>query len=794
MLKSYFKIAFRNLWRHKGFSFINIMGLAVGMTAFFLIFLYVHFELSYDSFHTKADRIYRVVSDIKTPTETLHASGPSWAVPPNAKDEFPEVEAFVRIAANDNVLIRKGDIKFQEDNAMWADSSFFKVFNFKLLKGDPNTALKEPFSVVFTETAAKKYFGKTNPVGQSLLITGDGLPAKVTGVMKDIPENSQIQGDVVLSMSTITQKFNQGLDSQWGNYGAQAYLLLKSGTNAKALEKKFPAFLERRNGDEMKKMQMFPTLFLEPLKDVYLYSTRNGSKTGNINNVYIFSIIAVFILLIACINFINLTTARSAERAKEVGIRKVIGADKSQLKRQFIGESIVLCLLAFVLTVILSWLLLPLFNQLAGKTVSDGIFSQPQYVLLLLATSVGIGLLAGIYPAWVLSSFKPVIVLKGRFSTGTRGILLRKGLVIAQFTISIILIIATIIVYNQMTFMRNQDLGFNKDQMMIIDTYGDPAKKSFQQSLANIPSVKSTSLAGSVPGGNNPGAYSEIENIKGDMQIANLDLYFVDFDYINQYKIKMVAGRGFSREFGTDTTQAMVLNEAAVKMFGYNSPQQAIGKRFKQWGREGKIIGVMKDFHYRSLQKDIKPLSMRIEPDGCNLVSINVSSNNLPSTIAAIENKWKSLIPNRPFSYFFLDEFFNKQYRSEERFGKLFLNFAALAIFISCLGLLGLSSYSTIQRTKEIGIRKVMGASVTSIVNLLSTDFLKLVFLSFFIAAPVAWFFMHKWLLDFAYRININWWAFILAGATAVFIALFTISFQAIKAAISNPVKSLRTE
>ena len=794
MLKNYFKIAFRNLWRHKGFSFINIMGLAVGMTAFFLIFLYVHFELSYDSFHTKADRIYRVVSDIKTPTETLHASGPSWAVPPNAKDEFPEVEAFVRIAANDNVLIRKGDIKFQEDNAMWADSSFFKVFDFKLLKGDPNTALKEPFSVVFTETAAKKYFGKTNPVGQSLLITGDGLPAKVTGVMKDIPENSQIQGDVVLSMSTITQKFNQGLDSQWGNYGAQAYLLLKSGTNAKALEKKFPAFLERRNGDEMKKMQMFPTLFLEPLKDVYLYSTRNGSKTGNINNVYIFSIIAVFILLIACINFINLTTARSAERAKEVGIRKVIGADKSQLKRQFIGESIVLCLLAFVLTVILSWFLLPLFNQLAGKTVSDGIFSQPQYVLLLLATSVGIGLLAGIYPAWVLSSFKPVIVLKGRFSTGTRGILLRKGLVIAQFTISIILIIATIIVYNQMTFMRNQDLGFNKDQMMIIDTYGDPAKKSFQQSLANIPSVKSTSLAGSVPGGNNPGAYSEIENIKGDMQIANLDLYFVDFDYINQYKIKMVAGRGFSREFGTDTTQAMVLNEAAVKMFGYNSPQQAIGKRFKQWGREGKIIGVMKDFHYRSLQKDIKPLSMRIEPDGCNLVSINVSSNNLPSTIAAIENKWKSLIPNRPFSYFFLDEFFNKQYRSEERFGKLFLNFAALAIFISCLGLLGLSSYSTIQRTKEIGIRKVMGASVTSIVNLLSTDFLKLVFLSFFIAAPVAWFFMHKWLLDFAYRININWWAFILAGATAVFIALFTISFQAIKAAISNPVKSLRTE
>ncbi len=322
MLKSFFKIAFRNLWRHKGFSFINIMGLTVGMTACFLIFLYVRFELSYDAFHSKADHIYRVICDIKTPTETINAGGPAWAVAPNAKDEFPEIENFVRVAGGDKVLVRKGDIKFQEDNAMWADSAFFKVFDFKLLKGNPQTALKEPFSIVFTETAAKKYFGDADPMGQTLLITGDALPAKVTGIMKDIPENSQIKGDVVLSMSTITQKFNQGLDSQWANYGAQAYLLLNPGTNAKALEKKIPAFLEKRNGTEMNKLQMFPTLFLEPLKDVYLYSTRNGSKTGNINNVYIFSVIAVFILLIACINFINLTTARSAERAKEVGHKK----------------------------------------------------------------------------------------------------------------------------------------------------------------------------------------------------------------------------------------------------------------------------------------------------------------------------------------------------------------------------------------------------------------------------------------------------------------------------------------
>ncbi|MEO8414362.1 MAG: ABC transporter permease [Ginsengibacter sp.] len=794
MFKNYFKIAFRNLWRHKAFSFINIMGLTVGMTACFLIFLYVKFELSYDSFHTKADRIYRVVSDIKTPTEVIHAGGPAWAVAPNAKDEFPEIESFVRIAGGDNVLFRKGDIKFQEENCAWADSAFFKVFDFKLLKGNPATALKEPLSVIFSESTAKKYFGKTDPMGQAVLITGDALPAKVTGIMKDIPENSQIKGDVILSMTTITQKFNPRIDSQWGNYGASAYLLLKPGTDPKKLEKKFPGFLERRNGDEMKKMQMYPTLFLEPLRDVYLRSTRDGSKSGNINNVYIFSIIAIFILLIACINFINLTTARSAERAKEVGIRKVVGAEKRQLAGQFIGESIVLCMIAFVFTFLLSWLLLPLFNHLSGKIISGGIFEHPVYILILFLASVGIGLLAGIYPALVLSSFKPVVVLKGRFITGTKGIILRKGLVVAQFTISIALIIATMVIYNQMNYMRSQDLGFSKDQMMIIDTNGDPAKKAFQESLAGLQNVKSTATSGSVPGGGNPGAYSEIENTKGDLQIANLDLYFIDFDYVNQYKIKMIAGRGFSLDFATDTTQAMVLNEAAVKLFGYKSPGEAIGKRFKQWGREGKIIGVMKDFHFRSLQQEIKPLSMRIEPGACNLISINVASGNLPKTIAAIENKWKTLIPNKPFSYYFLDEFFDRQYRSEVRFGNLFVNFAILAILISCLGLFGLASYSTVQRTREIGIRKVMGATVSNIVNLLSVDFLKLVVFSFFIAAPIAWYFMHQWLKDFAYRTPISWWIFLIAGCTALLIALFTVSFQAIKAAIANPVKSMRTE
>ncbi|MDN5284985.1 MAG: transporter permease [Mucilaginibacter sp.] len=793
MIKNYFKIALRNLWKHKVFSFINITGLSIGITACFFIFMYVGFELSYDKFHSKADRIYRLVTDIKTPTETMNTGITAWPFAPNIKNDFPEVESFVRISGG-SFLVRRGDVKFQEEKSAFADSTFFKVFDFKLLKGDPRTALSAPASIVFTETAAKKYFGNANPMGQTVLITGDAIPAIVTGLMKDMPENSQIKADMLISMSSLTQKFNKGLDNQWGNFGATSYLLLKPGTNPKALEAKFPGFIENHNGKERKSSQMFYTFFLEPLKSVYLYSKRGGQDSGSITNVYIFGIVAIFILLIACINFVNLTTARSVERAKEVGIRKVVGAEKSQLASQFIGESVVLCLIAFVLTILFSVLLLPLFNQLAGKTISAGVFSNWYYVLILLVTSVAIGLIAGIYPALVLSSFKPVMVLKGRFSSGNKGNALRKALVISQFSISIALIIGTIIVYTQMNFMQNRDLGFSKDQMLILDTNGDPAADAFKQAISILPGVKSTANSSSVPGGGNSGAYSEIENKKGDLQIANLDLYFVDYDYVNQFKIKMVAGRAFSREFGTDTAQAMLLNEAAVKMFGYSSPQQAVGRRFKQWGREGKIVGVMKDFHFRSLQEVIKPLSMRIELKQLGLISVKVSPQNITGTIAAIENKWKTLIPTRPFNYYFLDEFFDRQYRSEQRFGKLFFNFAVLAILISCLGLLGLASYSTLQRTREIGIRKVLGATVPGIVNMLSKDFLILVIISFFIAAPVSWFFMHKWLQDFAYRINISWWIFVLAGILAVLIALATISYQAIRAAMSNPVKSLRSE
>jgi len=479
MIKNYLKIAWRNLWKQKFFSLINIMGLAVGMSGCFLIYLYVHFETHYDAFNTKADRIYRVVTDIKTPSDLLQWNATSAPVAINMQKDFPEVEAAVRVS-NQSFLVRKGNEKFQEKNSFMADSTLFKIFDFPLVYGDKNTALKEPMSIVFSQTAAKKYFGNTNPVGQNVLLTGDAINATVTGVMKDAPENSQIKADMIVSMSSQQKIYKQSQDSLWGGFNVVSFLLLKPGSNAKALEAKFPAFIELHDGKEMKEINNKFMFFLEPLKDIYLYSKRDDSKTGHITNVYIFSIVAVFLLLIACINFINLTTARSVERAKEVGIRKVSGAGKLQLARQFIGESLVICLLSFIVAVFLCALLLPLFNNLAGKQLSTPFFQHPLYLVNLLLVSVSIGFMAGIYPAIVLSSFQPVVVLKGAFKTGTKGVLLRKGLVVFQFTISIALIIGIIVVYTQLNFMRSQDLGFDKNQTIIIDTNADKNKYAFK--------------------------------------------------------------------------------------------------------------------------------------------------------------------------------------------------------------------------------------------------------------------------------------------------------------------------
>ena len=792
MLKNYFKIALRNLYRHKGFTLLNISGLAIGMTAGFLVLLYVNFELSYDRMHSKSDSIYRIVADIDTPSEKIEANMAAWPVGPNLKKEFPEILKSTRVLNGDLTFVIE-NVNFVEDNVIAVDSAFFEIFDFELIKGDKSQLLKHPNSLVISETIAAKYFKTENPIGQNLVVDGFDNPAIVTGVMKDIPENSHIQADILISMITYTAPPSER-DEQWGNYGPSIYILTTNGVDPKNLEAKFPAFLEERTGDDMRESKMFVTLFLEPFKDVYLKSERGGSITGSLNNVYVFSIIGLFILLIASINFINLATARSVERAKEVGIRKVIGAAKNQLAFQFIGESIILCTIAFFVAVGLTALGLPYFNELAGKTVSTGIFVEPINILYLFILAMTIGTIAGIYPAIILSSFKPVSVLKGRFSTGTKGILLRKSLVVVQFTISITLIIGTIVIYNQMQFMQNQDLGFNKEQTLVIPSEIGNSQDALINSISKIPGVKGTALTSSVPGSGNPAAYSEIENQQGDLQVANLDLYFVNEDYIKQLGMEIVAGRDFSRDFASDSSQAMIINEKAVTLLGYANAEDAIGANYQQWGSNGEVIGVVKDFNFRSLQQEISPITMRLDPTSTYIITVKIEGNNTAQTLASIEETWQSMIPAAPFEYYFLDELFDNQYQAEEQFKDLFMSFALLAIFISCLGLLGLAAYSTIQRKREIGIRKIIGASVSSIINLLSKEFVKLVAIAFIISAPLAWYFMHNWLEDFAYKIDIKWWMFVVAGLGSMIIALVTVSFQAIKAATSNPVKSISIE
>jgi len=802
MFQNYIKIALRNLWRHRVFSGINLLGLAVGMSSFLLIFSYVSFERSYDNFHVRADRIYRIICDTKTQTEVLPTGMTSGPTGPAIKANFPEVEQEARICFM-SFLTQNGTKKFQENNILGADSTLFAIFSFPFLKGDPTTALRDPFSAVLSESAAQKYFGSSDPIGQALVLDGH-YTIRVTGLMKNIPENSHFHGDILISMSTFSGRLFGNWDHSWGSFNWFTFLLLKSGASAKQLETKLPPFVKEQAADVEKATGMSYTLHLQPLKNVYLGPTLNnygqGEPIGSKTNTDIFSIVGVFILLIACINFVNLSTARASERAREVGIRKAIGAIRAQLTLQFLGESILLCIIAFGMAIGLCNILHPVFTGLLGKDIPLKAIGAGGYVGLLFVVSIAIGVLAGIYPALVMSGFNSIAVLKGRFVSTKNGMAMRQILVIFQFTISTALIIGTIVVFNQLKYMQDQDLGFKKNQMVSIDFHGDSAvqvnMEYIRQQLATVPGVKGLTFSNNVPGNSPDNWYLQIANPRGDKQGANLNFYVIDFNFFQQYAIKLAAGRGFSSAFSTDSTQALILNEAAARSLGYADPIKAVGRKFNMWGGpEGTIIGIAKDFHYRSLQEAIQPLAFRVLNRGnYSMISLNIAGSHIPQTIAAIGERWKQLAPERPFQYAFVDEEFAKLYSSEVRFQRVFLYFGLLAIFISSLGLLGLAAYSTIQRTKEIGIRKVLGASVTTIVGLLSKEFLRLVFIALAIASPLAWYAMQKWLLDFAYRTSIAWWVFPLAAGTAVLITFLTVGFYSIKAAVADPVDSLRTE
>lgn len=805
MLKNYFKIAWRNLLKKKVYSIINIVGLGIGMTCCVLIFMFVQDELSYDQYHVNKDRIYRVIDG-----ESIEGQNPDYSsfwvwgnapVGPALQLDFPEIEKVVQFSGRADILFTVGDVTQQEDGILFMDSTVFDVFSWDLIEGNPKTALVAPYSVVLTESAAKKYFGDQPALGKTMKgsdVAGraNGGDYTVTGVVEDLPSNSHFKFEVLLSRITNIQSRPDVFES-WGYVDTYTYFLVNDQFDRAAFEAKLPDFVKRRAGDANGENY---AVAIESLNDVYLHSVaeRQPGELGSLSNIYVFSVIGLFILSIAIINFMNLSTARSLERAKEVGIRKSIGADRKSLIYQFLGESLIIVLLSAAVAVVLMAIALPLMNDLTGKIFALQSVINWQTLPFIISLIILVGLLAGSYPALVLSSFRPVAILKGINKSDQKGVNLRKGLVVFQFSLSIALIAGTIIVYNQMNLLLNKDMGFDKEQMVIADFNYDGSvtnvSSSLKSELESKSDILSVAFSRSVPGSHFPNAGTNIEGSDGEMINKGQPIFEVGIDFIDHFGLELAAGRSYSRDYPSDSTSAMVLNESAARQYGYSNPEEIIGKKFDQWGRSGTVIGVVKDFNYTSLHQAVEPLTLPFAAFASRYMSVKVKTENLPQTLAEIESVWKELVPQRPFIYSFLDEDFNAQYESDFRFRKIFTTFSVLAIFIACLGLLGLATYTAEQRTKEIGVRKVLGANTGSIVALLSKDFIKLVLVAIVIATPVAWYGMNKWLEGFAYQSQVHWWVFLIAGILAVVVALVTISFQSIKAASMNPVKSLKSE
>ncbi len=808
MFKNYLKIAWRNLIKKKAYSAINISGLGLGIACCLLIFMFVQDELSYDNYHAKGDRIYRVIhgwEDAGNSAKTKLSTESYWVwgnapIGPALKNEFPEIDKVVQFSGRADILLSLGDNLHQEDGAFFMDSTVFDVFSWKLLEGDAKTALAAPYSVVLTETTAKKYFGKESALGKSLKgseVSGRSNPGDytVTGVIAYLPSNSHFRFNVLLSMSTF-RKSRPEIFEWWGYVDTYTYFLVNEKFDEAKFNEKIPAFVSRhREGPDSKYI-----IAIEPLKDVYLRTNaqRQPGETGSLANIYVFSVIGLFILAIAMINFMNLSTARSMERGKEVGIRKSIGAARGSLITQFLGESFVIVFLSMIMAFGIVFMALPSMSDFTGKEFTIQNFINWQTIPAIIAIMLVIGLVAGSYPALVLSGFSPVKVLKGIATSDKGGISLRRILVVFQFSLSIALIAGTIVVYTQMNHLLDKDLGFDSECMLVLDYNYDEAVNAKSEALkiemeANS-DIVSTAFSRSVPGSHFPNAGTEIQNADGEMEMIGQPIFQVGIDFITHFDLQLVAGRSYSREHPSDSTKALVLNEAAAKQYGYKNPSDIIGKKFSQWGREGEVIGVVKDFNYTSLHHTIEPLTLPFEAYASRYMTIKVKSNNIPETIQEVKEVWSRLVPHRPFLYSFVDDDFNRQYKSDFIFRTLFTTFSCLAIFIACLGLLGLATYTAELRTKEIGIRKVLGADMRNIVMMLSSDFVKLVLISIFIATPISWYAMNKWLEGFAYRIEIHWWIFMFAGVIALLIAVLTISYQSIKSALINPVSSLKNE
>ena len=809
MIKNYLKIAYRNLVKYKFISFINIFGLTVGLACCMLILTYILNELSYDKYQPNADRVYRVTrtflnAETKAVSLTLSTISPPFA--PLLKNDFGEIEDITRTISNGTTPMKYEEKMFNEDNVMFADDHFFNFFKADVVKGDPKRALADPYTLMMTEEIAKKYFGNDEPMNKMIRINlGNYFDFKVTGVYKTFPSNTHFHPDIMLSFNTLNDTLIYGaenLRTNWGNNSFFTYIRLPNQYDPKKLEAQFPAFVDKHMADQYTtiKPSQGTYLGLQKLTDIHLRSHTDyeAEENGDIKRVYIFSAIALFILLIACINYMNLSTSRSTLRAKEIGIRKVAGAERKEIVFQFLSESILVSYISLLLAIGLTWLALPWLNKVSGQNLTIDILLKWQIIVPLLLIPFLVGIISGIYPALFMSSFQPIKVLKGFLKVGG-GISFRKALVTLQFAISIILIIATGIVFWQMRYMQNKILGFDKEHIVTVPyaTQLNDKYEAFRNELLTNSNIKNVGRSSRIPTGRLLDAMGARMESADTLAPVNVDIKFVsaDHDFISTYGIKVLAGRGFSRDYGRDTS-AFLINEAAAKILGFKNYADAVGKNFGYGNRRGKLIGVFNDFHFESLHQKITPLVLLV-PRGAGSygrISIKISGSNIPAALDRIESTWKNFLPDTPYQYAFLDENFSRLYEAEQRQKTILIIFASLAIFIACLGLFGLSAFAIMQRLKEIGIRKVLGADTSTIVALLSKDFLKLVAFAAIPAFVVSWYFMNKWLENFAYRISMPWWMFLTAGILAAVIALITISFQAIKAALTNPVKSLRTE
>ena len=795
---NYLKVALRNIKLRKGYSFINIAGLAVGLSCCILILLYIRYEFSYDKYHNDSQYIYRVVREHHGRSVWDNSSEHPLAA--SLKEDFPEVVKATRVKKNDEVgVVEYNSKRFNEEGIYFVDQDFLEIFTFPLVIGDIHTALNEPFSVLITQEMAEKYFGNEEPVGKILRIkewyAEKKYDYKIKGVLKNIPENSHFTFDFLLSYNTLYTLKRGGRDSveTWSYYEPKTYIKLESHAKPIDLEGKFPAFLRKYKGKESASER----LRLQHLTDIHLGGNLRFELETNsdMRYIYLFSAIAFFIMLIACLNYINLSVARSAKRAIEVGMRKVVGANKVQLVRQFLGESLVFSLLALMISVLLVGLVLPAFGYLIERNLTLSLFQDLDMLLVFLGIAVFIGMLSGSYPAFFISSFHPIQIIKGTLRIGSKSsAVFRNSLVVVQFVLSIVLIVCTFVIHNQLSFIRNRNLGFDKEQMVTVYTMDRNLKRNsepLKRELLKNPEILGVSASLDLPTTIRRTSTIEWEE-QGERRKLGLNYTFVDYDFFNVYDIEVTKGRKFSEDFSTDKEQAVVINEAAARNLGWEEP---IGRRFQTQGREWTVIGVIKDFHFQSLYWEIAPLVFLFhEGRGIDYFSIKVSPSNIPGTLGFIEEKWIKFSPEFPFQYAFLNERVDKIYKAEQKLGQSFNTFTLVALFIACLGLIGLASFISEQKRKEIGIRKVLGADFQSIIVLLARDFVKCIAVAAVIAWPIGYFVMERWLQNFVYRTGIGIEIFILSGLLTFVIALTTVSYQSIKDALANPVDSLRYE